>query len=378
MIKGITFENQNVTSAADANLHKRLFAADGILTGCAMSVTQDTLNIQPGYMLISGRLIQFDGITSVTFEDPIINGYGRVSLIIDLSVEASPDDFQQARLSVDYSGTTTFQTLLANEDINNGGTLYQAELALVQITNKNITGITRNIGSLSINADSLGGKTESQLNVANATKLNNKAESALSVKSATTANTATNATKLNNKAESALSVARAKLASGIASSGTDNSNTNPLFDTFTSKLVAVFRSPQNITTIQFDKIINNTWAALELNAAAFKQVSSIEGKENITDYKGALDKIAGLKVYEYDRKGTGTHQIGLIIEDKSTPDELVSNYTSDENMAAIDLYSLICMFIQAFKEQREINERLETEIQLALAELAEIVAGGDR
>ena len=162
MFKGCTFDNQNVTSKNDGGLYGAIFTGDGILWGCSMSVTTDTLTIQPGEMVIGGRLIWIDGATQIPFPAPITNGFGQVILTIDLSKTATPSDFDQVEASVVYSTTTTFPDLTQGEiNSENGDMVYQQELAVVSIAGSNITEITRQIGSAKINAALFNGKDAS-------------------------------------------------------------------------------------------------------------------------------------------------------------------------------------------------------------------------
>lgn len=152
MIKGCTFENQNVTSKNDGGLYSAILR-DGILWGCSMSATSTALTIQPGEMIIGGRVIYVDGATSIAAEDPISNGYGQLVLSIDLTKTATGGAFEQLEIGFVYSTTETFPEL-TKEDINSMGTLYEAELAVVKIEGGNITGITSKIPAT--RADALG------------------------------------------------------------------------------------------------------------------------------------------------------------------------------------------------------------------------------
>ena len=159
MLKGCTFDNQNVTSQNDGGLYQTIFPQDGILWGCSMSVTTDTLTIQPGEMMIGGRLIWVDGATSIQLSDPIANGYGQLVLEIDLSQTSTQDTFNQVSAQFVYSTTTTFPELTQG-DINEpgGDMIYQQQLAVVTISGSNITGITSQLGNAVIDAEMLGGK----------------------------------------------------------------------------------------------------------------------------------------------------------------------------------------------------------------------------
>lgn len=159
MFRGCTFEEQQVNSKDDGGLYREIFRKDGVLWGCEMTVTNDTLTIQPGRLIISGREIRVDGATQIPFTGPIQNGYGQVVLTIDLSKTATKEEFDQVEASVVYSTTSLFPELTQGEiNTSNGDMVYQQELAVVSIAGGNITGITRQIGDAEIDAEKLGGQ----------------------------------------------------------------------------------------------------------------------------------------------------------------------------------------------------------------------------
>ena len=159
MFRGCTFEEQQVNSKDDGGLYREIFRKDGVLWGCEMTVTNDTLTIQPGRLIISGREIRVDGATQIPFTGPIQNGYGQVVLTIDLSKTATKEEFDQVEASVVYSTTSLFPELTQGEiNTSNGDMVYQQELAVVSIAGGNITGITRQIGGAEIDAEKLGGQ----------------------------------------------------------------------------------------------------------------------------------------------------------------------------------------------------------------------------
>lgn len=91
--------------------------------------------------------------------------------------------------------------------------------------------------------------------------------------------------------------------------------------------------------------------------SAFTQVSSKSGKENIVPYTGALEKLNIAKIYSYDKKADGMKQIGMVIEDETTPEEVIVDGVQNKRTKStndgeqyIDLYSFISMTAQAVKE----------------------------
>ena len=157
MFKGCTFDNQNVSSKADGGLYQSIFPKDGKLWGCSMSVTATALTVQPGELMIGGRLIQIDGATQVPFTDPITTGYGQIVLTIDLSQTSTETSFEQVEASVVYSTTEVFPDLTQGQiNSQNGDMVYQAQLAVVSIAGGNITGIVSQIGTAELTAQALG------------------------------------------------------------------------------------------------------------------------------------------------------------------------------------------------------------------------------
>lgn len=152
MIKGCTFDNQYVSSRTDGGLYESIFPGDGKVWGCSMSVTSSTLAIQPGELIIGGRILWVDGATQIDISNPIADGYGQIVLTIDLSKTSSTETFEQVELSVVYSATDAFPALTKGKiNSQNGDMVYQAEMAVVSIAGGNVTGIVSQI------ADVLGG-----------------------------------------------------------------------------------------------------------------------------------------------------------------------------------------------------------------------------
>lgn len=135
--QGITFDGQNVTPKNDGALYVALYG-DGILDGCTMTISGDDLVIASGHFIAGGRVCQVDGATSVDLSGrTLTTGYIQVIMNYDLT----QDEGSQWYTSFVESATTTFPDL-TQEDINETGTLYQVQLAVVQISGGSITNIT--------------------------------------------------------------------------------------------------------------------------------------------------------------------------------------------------------------------------------------------
>lgn len=140
--KGVTFSAQNVTPKDDGALYNAHYG-DGILDGCSMTISGDDLVIQPGHFIACGRQCKVDGATSVDLSGRSLQtGYIQVIMNYDLT----QGEGQQWYTTLVESATTTFPAL-TQEDINGvSGTLYQLELAVIQISGGNLTSIISQIG----------------------------------------------------------------------------------------------------------------------------------------------------------------------------------------------------------------------------------------
>ena len=157
--KGITFAGQNVTPKNDGGLYQAHYG-DGVLWGCSMAISGDDLVIQSGEFIAGGRVIQVDGATNVDLSGRTLQtGYIQVIMNADLT----QGEGNQWYTTFVESATTTFPAL-TQDDINDTGTLYQLELAVVQISGGNLTDINREIRSsvlISENAFLRGVESES-------------------------------------------------------------------------------------------------------------------------------------------------------------------------------------------------------------------------
>lgn len=134
--KGITFAGQNVTPKNDGGLYNAHYG-DGILWGCSMNISGDDLVIQSGEFIMGGRVVQVDGATSVDLSGRTLQtGYIQVIMNADLS----QGEGSQWYTTFVESATTTFPALTQG-NINDTDTLYQLELAVVQISGGNLTSI---------------------------------------------------------------------------------------------------------------------------------------------------------------------------------------------------------------------------------------------
>ncbi|WP_258107276.1 hypothetical protein, partial [Christensenella minuta] len=107
--------------------------------------------------ILKGAVIENNGTDTIPVTPTLTDGYVRLICRIDLTQEASETGPGQVGWVTDFSATPTFPAL-TQEDINGTGSVYEGEIAVLQIVSGNITGITRQIGAAEIDAEKLGGK----------------------------------------------------------------------------------------------------------------------------------------------------------------------------------------------------------------------------
>ena len=145
-MNGIFFDLQTVR-ARDLGAAFGGILSDGKLSGCALSYSGVNLTIARGYYIAKGRLIEIDSAETLQTATTAANGYGRLRLVIDLSIAASESSFTQGKFEWDYATTNSFSDVTQN-DINDGtNTSYQVEICRVSFANSQITGIVSQIGN---------------------------------------------------------------------------------------------------------------------------------------------------------------------------------------------------------------------------------------
>lgn len=133
VFKSQTFKNEAFGLFMDTFLQGNM----GVIRGCELSNTNNTVTINEGYFFIKGRPLQIIGNDTVEVSD---NGYYSLICEIDLSQENTKEDFNQGSIKV-ISGASSYPTL-TQQDINNGGTLYQYEFARFRVIDSGIIDFT--------------------------------------------------------------------------------------------------------------------------------------------------------------------------------------------------------------------------------------------
>lgn len=121
----VTFDGCHIAPSDDAAVWASGLT-DGIMSGCALTVSNASLSVTPGKIVAAGRVARVDNARTFALAT---SGYDRLVLTIDLSKTAE----EQVALDIQHSSSQTFQALTQN-DINNGGTKYQTEICMVSST----------------------------------------------------------------------------------------------------------------------------------------------------------------------------------------------------------------------------------------------------
>ena len=133
VFKSQTFANEVFGLFIDTFLQGNM----GIVRGCELSSTNNSVTVGAGYFCIKGRFLEILGEDTVNVSS---NGYYSLICEIDLSQENTKEDFNQGSIKV-VSDTSGYPTL-TQQDINNGGTMYQYEFARFRVTDSGITDFT--------------------------------------------------------------------------------------------------------------------------------------------------------------------------------------------------------------------------------------------
>ena len=141
-LKGFTFDQMEVTAANDAGFYQWILPTDGVLWGCGLSNTVNSITFQAGMLVCGGRFVGFDGATTYTLssEYATSTGYMRLVLTLDLSKQ-NTSGFAQGDVSWEYSATTEFSPLQQDSDFNNPyatNKKYQMQLCIYPITSGNL------------------------------------------------------------------------------------------------------------------------------------------------------------------------------------------------------------------------------------------------
>lgn len=132
MIRGITFDKQLFKSNDFALMTKRFFGdMDGVVYGSEVTSNANNILINPGYFQASGYYVCLTSQEVI----PAVAGTNKLVFEIDLSKTNTEVAFNQGSFKF-ISGALTQQ------DLFNGGTIYQIHIADVVSTGSAITSLT--------------------------------------------------------------------------------------------------------------------------------------------------------------------------------------------------------------------------------------------
>ena len=156
-LNGLIFDRRNNTAKNWRSILAEIMG-DGIIgSGCEVTSTSNSITVGGGHFILKGAVIENNGADTIPVTPTLTDGYVRLICRIDLTQEASETGPGQVGWVTDFSATPTFPALV-QKDINGTGSVYEGEIAVLQIVSGNITGITRQIGAAEIDAEKLGGK----------------------------------------------------------------------------------------------------------------------------------------------------------------------------------------------------------------------------
>lgn len=137
-IKGIVFDYQIPTAKQMASVFRQRFN-DGRVSGCEVTASGGTAYIAPGILMACGRPFELTAQETVALSG---SGYNHIICSLDTSEASTGSTFDQVSISVIADGSAETPAL-TQEDINSNGTLYQFEVACVQVSNGSAVAVTR-------------------------------------------------------------------------------------------------------------------------------------------------------------------------------------------------------------------------------------------
>lgn len=132
MIRGHVFAYQTFSNEAFALFMDFLLAhKSGVIKGCAVSNTSSSVSLGSGYLWIKGRPIQIVGTETIDVANDSM--YNIFCLVVDLSRTNTTESFTQAYTTI-VKSASGYPTL-TQQDLTDGGTVYQFPLAKFKTTN---------------------------------------------------------------------------------------------------------------------------------------------------------------------------------------------------------------------------------------------------
>lgn len=117
-IKGIVFDNQSVMAKDHGRLFEKMID-DGVIEGCTLTISENTLNIAAGYFIAAGRLMKINSSESIALSG---SGYIRVKVVIDTTQTSTSTVFNQAVFATENADSMSGFAALTQNDINGSTT----------------------------------------------------------------------------------------------------------------------------------------------------------------------------------------------------------------------------------------------------------------
>lgn len=137
MIRGITFSEQSFYSADFAHFQNFFLNGNsGITQGCQITHDDTTVTIGTGRFIVHGRMMNIEEAEVVRASHGFSSGYNCIVYEIDLSKENTITEFRQGYIRVLNTDE------LIQEDLNNGGSVYQYPFCHFQWSGATITDLT--------------------------------------------------------------------------------------------------------------------------------------------------------------------------------------------------------------------------------------------
>lgn len=146
-LNGLIFDQRNNDSKNWRRIMHGILG-DGIIRDCDITFTANSITVGDGQFILSGGVIANDGAETISVTPTLTDGYVRLKCRIDLTKEAQETGPGPVEWLTDFSTTTTFPAL-TQEDINGTGSIYDGEIAVLQIVSGNITALISTIPNVS-------------------------------------------------------------------------------------------------------------------------------------------------------------------------------------------------------------------------------------
>ena len=129
MIRPITFDKQFIKAEDDGHANNTAIGrSTGRSRGCEIQYMSNAISVTDGYFYVCGRLLRVEGDTHFPVES-VSSGHYYCSLVytVDLTQANTDEEFLQGRMELIKNETNYPE--LTQEDLDNGGEIYQLEFA---------------------------------------------------------------------------------------------------------------------------------------------------------------------------------------------------------------------------------------------------------